>query len=437
MKVCIDPGHGGYDPGAVGNGMKEKELTLDICMKLKPLLEYNGISVVLTRDGDYAPGHYENDQKRDLGARVTCAESEKVDLFVSIHINAGGGTGVEVLVIDTGGRAEIAAKKVLPYLVQAGEWRNRGVKTQNVMVLRETSMPAILTENGFIDKYDDIAKMKETSFRQALAVAHAKGICDYFGIVYKEPITSQPISDVLYRIILDGKQTMALSTQESAINQVKIAVDSGLATKGVVQRTTDSVNVFEYRTDQNSLKTPIMGEETISVQQCRQFLLKYNPEAPDIIPFYKKNGELLGIKWGYAVAQMVKETGYLKFGGIVKPEQNNFGGIGAVGSGVKGAIFSSQEEGVLAHLEHLYAYASTGPLPTGVQMVDPRFGLVERGSCQNWEDLNGRWAVPGDGYGESIVELYQQMIKEIVSDSEEVSVIKKISQIISNYLKGK
>ncbi|SDH60548.1 glucosaminidase domain-containing protein [Desulfosporosinus hippei] len=180
-----------------------------------------------------------------------------------------------------------------------------------------------------------------------------------------------------------------------------------------------------------------MGEESITVEQCKQFLLVYNTEAPDIIPFYKKNGEILGIRWGYAVAQMIKETGYLKFGGIVKPEQNNFGGIGAVGNGVSGAIFSSQEEGVLAHLEHLYAYASTGHLPSDVQIVDPRFGLVTRGSCQNWEDLNGRWAVPGDGYGESIVRLYQQMKEKIVSDSKEVSTLKKVSQIISNYFKDK
>lgn len=57
MKICIDPGHGGYDPGAVGNGLQEKDIDLDVCLKLKSLLEFNGISVILTRDGDYAPDH--------------------------------------------------------------------------------------------------------------------------------------------------------------------------------------------------------------------------------------------------------------------------------------------------------------------------------------------------------------------------------------------
>ncbi|MBC2723481.1 N-acetylmuramoyl-L-alanine amidase [Desulfosporosinus sp.] len=438
MKVCIDPGHGGYDPGAMAYGLKEKDLTLDICLKLKPLLEFNGINVTLTREGDYAVGHNENNLNGELWARVNKAESAKVDLFVSVHINAGGGTGVEVLIIGPGGRAEKAAKKVLPFLVQAGGWANRGVKTQNVMVLRETSMPAILTENGFIDKEADVAKLREPNFRQTLAVAHAKGICDYFGIKYREEISSQPNPSVMYRVILDDKQTMALSSQDNAIFEVKKAVDSGQALKGVVQRTSDDVNIFVYDPAPNVVKTPIMGIETITIMQCSQFLLKHNPNAPDIIPFYKKNGEILGLRWGYAVAQMIKETGYLKFNGAVKAEQNNFAGIGAVGGGAQGATFSTKEEGVLAHLEHLFAYASKSPLPVAIPKVDPRFDLVTRGSCPNWEDLNGRWAVPGNGYGEDIVRIYNLIAKEVISgDIEETSILKKIYKLISDYYERK
>lgn len=436
MKVCIDPGHGGYDPGALGNGLQEKSLTLDICLKLKPILEYNGIDTLLTREGDYAPRN-QNNLNDDLAARVKIAEEDKVDLFLSVHINAGGGTGIEVLIIGRGGQAEIAANKVLPYLVQVGDWANRGVKTQNVMVLRETSMPAILTESGFIDNPKDVEKLKDHKFRQALAVAHAKGICDYFGVQYKEPVQGPPAPTVMYRVILDGTQTMALSSQESAITAVKEAVDSGQSAKGVVQRTTDSVNVFEYSGLLVVQKTPIMGVETITLEQCRQFLLKQNPNAPDIVPIYKRQGELLGIRWGYAVAQMIRETGYLKYGGDVLAEQNNFAGIGAVGGGVPGASFSTQEEGVLAHLQHLFAYASKDPLPEGMRKVDPRFDLVTRGSCPNWEDLNGLWSVPGNGYGENVVKIYGEIAKEIISDDEEMSLLRKIYQLISDFFNGK
>lgn len=186
MKICLDPGHGGYDSGAVGNGLQEKDITLDIALKLKPLLEYNGINTFLTRAGDYAPDHLEGNLDGELWARVTIAEENKVDLFVSIHVNDGGGSGEEVLVSGLGGRAETAARIILPYLVQVSQWANRGVKTENVLVLRETSMPAILTENGFIDNALDAAKLKDSNFRQALAVAHAQGICNYFGIQYKD-----------------------------------------------------------------------------------------------------------------------------------------------------------------------------------------------------------------------------------------------------------
>ena len=185
---------------------------------------------------------------------------------------------------------------------------------------------------------------------------------------------------------------------------------------------------------QGDQKTPILGGEAITLEQCRKFLLRYNPDAPDIIPFYKTYGELLGIRWGFAVAQMIKETGYLKFGGDVMPTQNNFAGIGAVGEGAKGAVFSTPDEGVLAHLEHLYAYCSTERLPVGIPKLDPRFELVKRGSCPNWEDLNGHWAVPGNRYGEDIVTIYEKMASEVVTslpfEHKATTLLRKILAII-------
>ncbi|MDQ7094263.1 N-acetylmuramoyl-L-alanine amidase [Desulfosporosinus sp. PR] len=186
MKLCLDPGHGGYDSGAIGFGLQEKDITLDICLQLKTLLEYHGIVTILTRDGDYAPGHLEGNLNGELWTRVKLAEQNAVDLFCSVHVNAGGGTGEQVLVSELDGNAQKAANQVLPYLVQAGGWASRGVTVQNVLVLRETSMPAILTENGFIDNSADAAKLKDPNVRKALAVAHARGICDYFGIQYLE-----------------------------------------------------------------------------------------------------------------------------------------------------------------------------------------------------------------------------------------------------------
>lgn len=450
MKVCLDGGHGGYDPGACANGLQEKDVTLKVVLDLKPLLEYNGIEVILTRDADYAPGHLEGDLNGELWARVNIAEQNNVDLFVSVHVNSGGGTGEEVLITGTGGRAEIAANKALPYLVQVGGWANRGVKTQNVLVLRETSMPAILTENGFIDNPTDAAKLKDPNIIHALAVAHAKGICDYFGIAYKEPTASAPSSapqpkpNVMYRVILDGKQVEALSDQVKAEQEVKNAVDSSKAQKGVVQRNTDGVNVFEYTKPTapppQVPQTSILGPETVVVEQCQQYIARQNPNAPDVVPVYQKYGMLLGIKWGFALAQAIKETGFFRFGGDVRPEQNNFAGIGATGGGAQGSTFIDVDQGVLAHLQHLFAYASSQPLPPNMLKVDPRFDQVARGSCPNWEDLNGRWAVPGNGYGEDIIRIHNEIAREVVypvvSEGGAIVLLRKILSLILDFFKG-
>lgn len=484
-KVCIDCGHNdrGTDVGVQGNGLKEHELTLDIGLRLKKILQANGFEVMMTREGDFVNGPHSTIQE-SLKTRCDIANQFGTELFVSIHINAGGGTGIEVYSLP-GGRAIVAAQRVLERLTFACGWANRGVKTnQQFYVLVHTDMPAILTENGFIDS-SDAKKLVLTEFRQTIAEAHAKGICDYFGVGYRQinqsDLQAEPnyLSSIKYRVILDGQQIMVISSLDEAIAKVKKYVDNDLAYLGVVQRINDTINLFTYSKSYNQQqtptaqemfsspessptplplslpafkasmtpvisqsiqtqqspqspqsentppvpitpaklgkKTPIMGLEIVTVEQCYQFLRKNNPYAPNVIPIYEKYGVMLGIRWGYAVAQMIEETGYLKFGGEVKPEQNNFAGIGATARGVKGASFATPEEGVLAHLEHLFAYASSEPLPPSLPKVDPRFNLVTRGCCPYWEDLDGRWAVPGIGYGQDIVRIYQQISVEVVT----------------------
>jgi len=193
--VVLDAGHNdhGMDTGAVGNNLREQDLTLDIALKLRPLLQSNGFTVVMTREGGLVSDN--STLVASLQSRINIAENAHADLFVSIHINAGKGTGVEILVQSVGGRAEKCAKTVLPHLVNAGNWYNRGVKTKNIMVLRETSMPAILGETGFIDTVSDATKLANSDFRQLLAIAYCKGICEYFGVIFKEGVV-QKMADI-------------------------------------------------------------------------------------------------------------------------------------------------------------------------------------------------------------------------------------------------
>jgi len=132
---------------------------------------------------------------------VEIAENVRANLFVSVHINSAvniSATGVEVLVCSAGGKASQCASLVLQQLVSSTGWINRGVKIQNVLVLQETSMPAILTESGFLSNYSDSSKLKDAAFIQALAVSHAKGICSYFGI----PYTVKGVTNVLDTVVL-------------------------------------------------------------------------------------------------------------------------------------------------------------------------------------------------------------------------------------------
>jgi len=446
MKGVINFGHGlkdiGHDPGAMGpTGYQEATQNKEVGELVVADLKENSWDILSIQDGDlWDVTNYANDHKPDV--------------FLSIHANSvadRSAHGVETIILGRGGMAEKIAKEIQKELVLATGLADRGVKVSNLHVLRETiGYPAVLTEIGFISNPKEEALMKQDSWDKLVASAICRGLSRAMGMPYIEVAkpAPQPAPPVMYRVILDGKQIMALSSQDAAIAEVKRVVDAGQTQKGSVQRNTDGVNVFEYRAQAPTPvpvtppvpKTPIMGTETITVEQCRQFLTKHNSSTLDIIPFYKKHGEVLGIRWGYAVAQMIKETGYLKFGGDVKAEQNNFAGIGAVGGGAVGATFLTPEAGVIAHLQHLFAYASIDGLGDYVK-IDPRFHLVKRGSCPNWEDLNGRWAVPGNGYGEDIVRIYGEMAKEVVvvppvSESGAVDLLRKILVLLLDFFKG-
>ncbi len=144
---------------------------------------------------------------------------------------------------------------------------------------------------------------------------------------------------------------------------------------------------------------------------------------PDLVDLYLRIGAEYGVRGDLALAQAAKETGYWEFGGLVQPDQNNYCGLWATGTvltggeplngadpsrvrleaGRHGATFATPEAGVEAHIQHLWAYATTAPLPPGKVLLSPRFALVQRGSAPTWQGLNARWAVPGTTYGQSII----------------------------------
>ncbi len=144
-----------------------------------------------------------------------------------------------------------------------------------------------------------------------------------------------------------------------------------------------------------------------------KYAKKGAPTIRDFCTILLAEAKAEGVRAEVVFCQAMKETGWLQFGGSVDANgkvQCNFAGLGATSATVGGATFANVREGLRAQVQHLKAYASTAPLKN--KCVDPRFSLVTRGIAPNLEDLNGRWAVPGDGYGESILGMIGVLLKK-------------------------
>ncbi len=181
-KVCIDPGHGGTDSGAVGqNGTKEKDVVLQIGLLVKAALERNNIDVVMTRTADIASG------KLVIADRCKIANSANVDYLVSIHANADGdrddktGFGTETWAYSTTSTGYPLAKAVQRELIAANGLTDRGVKVKAWDILKGTKAPAILVETAFINNTAEERLLTDAAFQRLTAEAIAKGIVQQLG----------------------------------------------------------------------------------------------------------------------------------------------------------------------------------------------------------------------------------------------------------------
>lgn len=177
VKIFIDPGHGGRDGGASFGGLVEKDLTLKMSKKIRDQLKgYKDVEVRLSRTTDKYVG---------LKERARLANQWGADYFLSIHINAGGGTGYESFVYnETKNKGTRKLRKVIHgEVVNKINVTDRGRKQKNLSVLRNTSMSAMLSENLFIDHDEDARKLKKDSFLDDLASGHVKGLVKAFNLV--------------------------------------------------------------------------------------------------------------------------------------------------------------------------------------------------------------------------------------------------------------
>ncbi|WP_253701219.1 N-acetylmuramoyl-L-alanine amidase [Bacillus sp. FJAT-29814] len=190
-----DPGHGGIDPGAVANGLQESKLTLKIVQYAMTYLEsyYMGFEQRATRLSETTV---------ELSRRDDPANAWPADVFVSVHINAGGGTGFESFVYNGAGSSSVALQnilhaEILAAMRQYGSIPDRGKKRANFAVLRATNMPAILTENLFIDS-NDANRLKDETFIKAIGEAHARGVAKFLGLAVRPQTLAISSPSVVY-----------------------------------------------------------------------------------------------------------------------------------------------------------------------------------------------------------------------------------------------
>ena len=362
MRVQInDPGHGGTDPGATGNGILEKDKNLDVCLELTAMLKSRGVDGILTRGSDVT---------MSLTARTDLAVKLGVDAVISVHHNAGGGKGIETYRSLFNAKSGQLANLVHGELVRAfPEMLDRKVKTRlytgrndwdyyhmiRVPHVR-AGIPAIITECGFVDSAADAAVIKRADFAHRQAEALAKGICAYFGVPW----------DLSWHTIIHDPRATAAQAHAWASKQGA------------------------------------------------------TPKQLSVIPIYWKYGELTGIDPAFMFAQSCHETGYGKFGRAVTEEMNNFAGI-KIGKSSAGEdtgsheTFATIDDGVRAHFNHISAYCGLKPIGTPHARYNMVVTASWAGKIKHVEQLGGNpphwpgWA-PNPNYGHGIVALLNALL---------------------------
>ena len=202
--VVLDPGHGGKDPGASANGLQEKDMVLDLALRVRAHLRANGVRVVMTRD---------TDRYWTLQDRPFLAARGAGDAFVSIHFNATGTRsvqGVETFVTPveqypptSDSRAgkypavpnnrfnhsnTVLGHQIQRSLVGITRADDRGLKRARFHVLKNSAMPAALVECGFLTNPQEAQKVATPAYRETLAQGMAQGILNYLALVNRAKV---------------------------------------------------------------------------------------------------------------------------------------------------------------------------------------------------------------------------------------------------------
>lgn len=327
-----------------------------------------------------------------------------------------------------------ALAQQVPSLVSRGVQPDTDTATGSLAFTRQISIPSLVLSLGFVTNLTDRALM----FERFNELAHGlfNGLLQWSrrlaerGIGLPFPAIPISINGQMHSeqgILVEGNAYVPAAL----IDQYAVAIPRTTTTgwrsyggvtyiRAIELREAGVLVGWEAETRTAVLQTllsfqpealgDIIGPGYLLPSDYEVFLKQIHPEGlqklPDIAQLYQAEAAIEGVNPDVAFAQALLETSFFGFSSLLKPTQNNFGGLGAISGSRESASFSSARMGVQAHIQHLKAYANEAPLVQAV--VDPRFSFVTRGVAPSVEQLSRRWSAEPD-YGAKILAMLRRL----------------------------
>ncbi|MDJ0619908.1 MAG: N-acetylmuramoyl-L-alanine amidase [Calothrix sp. MO_192.B10] len=440
-RIFISAAHGGreggrIDPGSVAGGTTEAREMILLRDLIVIELRGQGFEVLSPPD--------------DLSASQTInwinSRDRPGDVAIEIHADAARSPSVRgasaFFITNNDERRKHADLLLLGLLRRVPQLPNRGVKPDtesglgSLAFCRRVAIPSTYLQVGFLTNPDDRALLRNR--RSDFAKGIADGLASWSRIIdpgSAPPQTTYPIINIKINgqnypeqgILVNGNAYIPIDL----VDRLRIDLSKSPNVRRISYRQVVYIKAVELRDFNVSVGWDgatrtvilrsnlaicpgqidlIMSHGNTSEVQLQSFLRNNNENAlvkfPDLPKLYREEGTTEGVNYDIAFCQMCIETGFLRFGGDIKPEQNNFAGLGTVGGGVEAASFENPRLGVRAHIQHLKAYASLEPLVQ--EVIDPRFRFVTRGIAPLINQLSGRWSADMQ-YGEKLMAMLKRL----------------------------
>lgn len=441
-QIFISAGHGGLendsiDVGVTVSGTTEAAEMMRIRDLVVPELRSRGFDVLAVPD----------DLSNDQTLNWINSRCRPEDVALEIHAGAfssPGARGASVFYIaKNNARKSHAELLLLALLRRVPQLPSRGARpdtttgTGSLSFTRRINCPSLLMEVGYLTNADDLNLMQSRRRDMSLGIADgvaswSRAIAGDSGNLQAFPDINISVNEGLYDekgIIINNNSYIPIDLADRLsidlavdpdvrrvryqgvvyvkaidLRDYNVSVGWDATTRTVTLKTLNALYVYSGQI------THIMGRGITSDIQMLMFLKANNESATtdykDLPRYYRDEAKEEGVNHDVAFCQMCLETSYLRFPGNLRPEDNNFGGIGAVGNGSGGISFADPRMGVRAHIQHLKAYASTEPLKN--LSIDPRFGFVRRGIAPLVVNLSGRWDAD-PRYGDKITAIMRRL----------------------------